>query len=34
MDLYLIDGKENRFENIDGVVQIPYLPINDFIEQV
>lgn len=34
LDLHLIGGKEERFENISGVVQIPYLPINDFIEQV
>lgn len=34
LDLHLIGGKEERFENIDGVKQIPYLPINDFIEQV
>lgn len=34
MDLHLIGGKDDRFENIDGVIQIPYLPINDFIEQV
>lgn len=32
--MHLIDGKEDRFENIDGVVQIPYLGLNDFIEQV
>ena len=32
--LHLIGGKEERFENIDGVEQIPYLPINDFIGQV
>lgn len=34
LDLHLIGGKEEQFENISGVVQIPYLPINDFIEQV
>lgn len=34
LDLHLIGGKEERFENISGVVQIPYLPINDFTEQV
>ena len=34
LDLHLIGGKEERFENISGVVQISYLPINDFIEQV
>ena len=34
LDLHLIGGKEEQFENIDGVVQISYLPINDFIEQV
>ena len=34
MELHLIGGKEKRFENIEGVVQIPYLPINEFIEQV
>lgn len=34
MDLHLIGGKEARFENMDGIVQIPYLPINDFIKQV
>lgn len=34
LDLHLIGGKEKRFENIDGVEQIPYLPISDFIEQV
>lgn len=33
-DLHLIGGKKTRFEDIDGVVEIPYLPINDFIEQV
>ena len=34
MDLHLIGGKEEHFENISGVVQIPYLPVNDFIKQV
>lgn len=34
MDLHLIGGKEEQFESIDGVIQIPYLPVNDFIEQV
>lgn len=34
MELHLIGGKEERFENIEGVIQIPYLPINEFIEQV
>lgn len=34
MGLHLIGGKEEQFENISGVVQIPYLPINDFIGQV
>ena len=34
LDLHLIGGKEERFQNIDGIEQIPYLPINDFIEQV
>lgn len=34
LDLHLIGGKEERYENIDGVVQIPYLPINRFIEEV
>lgn len=34
LDLHLIGGKEEQFENISGVVQIPYLPINDFIEQI
>ena len=32
--MHLIGGKEERFQNIDGIEQIPYLPINDFIEQV
>lgn len=34
MELHLIGGKDERFENIKGVIQIPYLPINEFIEQV
>ena len=34
LDLHLIGGKEEQFENISGVVQILYLQINDFIEQV
>lgn len=34
MELHLIGGREEEFENIKGVVQIPYLPINDFIDQV
>ena len=33
LDLHLIGGKEEQFENISGVVQILYLPINDFIVQ-
>lgn len=33
-DLHLIGGEEERFKNIKGVVQIPYLPINEFIDQV
>lgn len=34
LDLHLIGGREEQFENINGVVQIPYLPVNDFIKQV
>lgn len=34
IELHLIGGKEERFQNINGVVQIPYLPIKDFINQV
>lgn len=34
LELHLIGGKEKRFEDIDGVIQIPYLPVNDFIKQV
>ena len=29
LDLHLIGGREEQFENINGVVQIPYLPVND-----
>lgn len=34
MELHLIGGKESCFENVTGVIQIPYLPIYDFIAQV
>lgn len=34
LELHLIGGREARFEDIKGVVQIPYLPIKDFIDQV
>lgn len=34
MDLHLIGGKEKKFENINGVIQINYLPVNEFIKQV
>lgn len=33
-DLHLIGGNEKKFEDINGVIQFPYLPVNDFIEQV
>ena len=32
--MHLIGGRKKQFENINGVVQIPYLPVNDFIKQV
>lgn len=34
LELHLIGGKEKKYENIDGVLQFSYLPINTFIDQV
>ncbi len=34
LDLHLVGGREDRYDNIEGVVQMPHLPINYFIEQI
>lgn len=34
LELHLIGGIEDQYNNIDGVVQIQYLPLTDYIKQV
>lgn len=34
LELHLIGGRESKFNDIKDVVQFPYLPVNEYVEQV